>query len=133
MLKQLKALTLTVGLALVLSACGGGEEEKKETTPKQENVKETANMTDKLDVTKSDEDMKKEIAKEKGVSQISLIVTEDSGKMVLLDFEVSADMKKEQAKAIAEKYGKKLKEKYKEYKIDIQVKQGGTKLEQVKL
>ncbi len=81
-MKKLKVTACAMGLALLLSACSGEEEkaepkDKTETAEKQENVKNEENMADKSDVTKSDEDMKKEIEKEKGISQVSLIIRQD--------------------------------------------------------
>lgn len=77
--------------------------------------------------------MKKEIEKEKGLSSVYLIITEDSGGFVLLDFEVDSSIDKKKAKEIAEKYAKKLKGKYKDYSVDVQARKNGKKLEQVKL
>ncbi len=98
-------------------------------TPKETIIDKDA--TDKSDTVKHDEDIQKEIEKEKGASQVSLIVTEDGGGFVILDFEVDDKMKKPEAKQLAEKYANKLEEKYKDYSIDAQARKGGDTFAQV--
>ncbi|WP_153730549.1 cation diffusion facilitator family transporter [Sporosarcina obsidiansis] len=121
-------LVAPLGLSLLLlGACGADSEEEKkvdqEQTEPAEN--ETPEVVDKSDTTTSNDKMKEEFAKEDGVSQVSLIITEDAGGYVLLDFEVSEDMKKEQAEKIAKKFYDRIEKEYADHSIDIQARKSG--------
>ena len=128
-MKKLKFFIMFTAVVMMLSGCSG--QEKAPEAPKKAVVDK--NAVDKSDTAKSDEDMKKEVAKEKGVSNVNLIVTQDGGGFVMLDFDVDSKMEKKQAEEIAQKYGKKLKEKYKDHNIDVQARKDGEKFVQVTL
>ena len=138
-MKKLKIVSLLAGIAIVLSACSDQEEqtESKVKTDEVEKQQETKvveqNVTDKSETVSKDEDIQKEIESEKGVSQVSLIITEDAGGFVILDFEVETGMEKQQATQITEKYAKKLKEKYKDSTVDAQARKAGETFAQVTL
>lgn len=134
---KFKVASILLGFVLVLSACND-EKEKTEMlieTDKAENQDQVKtkneNITDKSDTVSKDEDIQKELEKEDGVLQVSLSVTEDSGGFVIVDFEVEDDMDEKQANAIAEKYAKKIKEKYEDSGVDVQARKNGDTFAQV--
>ncbi|MFS0575626.1 hypothetical protein AB1K83_08330 [Sporosarcina sp. 179-K 3D1 HS] len=118
-----------LGSALLLGACG--DKEKKDEPAVETETEETANnleeqgAVDKSDTAKSDDELKEELGKEEGVSSVSIIVTEDAGGFVLVDFTVTEDMKEDQAQKLADQFADKIKEKYSEYKIDVQARKNG--------
>lgn len=121
-------LMAPLGLSLLLlGACSGDSEEEKKADQEQTEPAEdkAPDVVDKSDTTSSDEDLKEEFAKEKSVSQVSLIITEDAGGYVLLDFEVTEDMKEEKAKEIAKKFYDRIEKEYPEHSIDIQARKSG--------
>ncbi|WP_313238241.1 hypothetical protein [Sporosarcina ureae] len=112
---------------LLLGACNADtdnekEMDKEQTEPTENVVKEPV---DKSDTTASNDELKEEFEKEEGVSEVSLIITEDAGGFVLLDFEVTEDMKKEDAEKISKKYYERLEKEYPEHSIDIQARKSG--------
>ncbi|ARF15011.1 hypothetical protein CSV80_05220 [Sporosarcina sp. P12(2017)] len=112
---------------LLLGACNADtdnekEVDKEQTEPTENVVKEPV---DKSDTTASNDELKEEFEKEEGVSEVSLIITEDAGGFVLLDFEVTEDMKKEDAEKISKKYYERLEKEYPEHSIDIQARKSG--------
>lgn len=112
---------------LLLGACNADTEketnvDKEQTEPAKDVVKEPV---DKSDTTASNDELKEEFAKEEGVSEVSLIITEDAGGFVLLDFEVADDMKKEDAEKVVKKYNERLEKEYPEHSIDIQARKSG--------
>ncbi|PIC76020.1 hypothetical protein CSV74_13105 [Sporosarcina sp. P19] len=112
---------------LLLGACNADTDNEKEvnkeqTEPTENVVKEPV---DKSDTTASNDELKEEFEKEEGVSEVSLIITEDAGGFVLLDFEVTEDMKKEDAEKISKKYYERLEKEYPEHSIDIQARKSG--------
>lgn len=112
---------------LLLGACNADTEketnvDKEQTEPAKDVVKEPV---DKSDTTASNDELKEEFAKEEGVSEVSLIITEDAGGFVLLDFEVADDMKKEDAEKVVNKYNERLEKEYPEHSIDIQARKSG--------
>ncbi|MEK3935590.1 hypothetical protein MKY41_09720 [Sporosarcina sp. FSL W7-1349] len=123
-----------LGSALLLGACG--DKETKEEPAAETETEETENTmaeqgaVDKSDTTKSDDELKEEFGKEDGVSSVSIIVTEDAGGFVLVDFTVGDDMKEEQAQKLADQFAEKIQEKYKEYKIDVQARKNDETLAQ---
>lgn len=120
-----------LGSALLLGACGESDKKDEPKTDEEKKVEEVEKnpenqgAVDKSETTKSDDDMKEEFEKEKGVSSTNIIVTEDSGGFVLVDFEVAEDVKEEKAKELAGKFAEKLKVKYEDYKIDVQARKNG--------
>ncbi|MEV9640675.1 hypothetical protein ABZ756_08240 [Mammaliicoccus sciuri] len=121
-------LMVPLGLSLLLlGACSGDAEEDKKADQEQTEPaeKETPGVVDKSDTTTSNDELKEELAKEEGVSQVSLIITEDAGGYVLLDFEVSEDMKKEQAEELAKKFFTRIEKEYPDHSIDIQARKSG--------
>lgn len=120
-----------LGSALLLGACGESDkkdepktDEEKKSEAVEKDLKEQG-AVDKSETAKSDDDLKEEFGKEEGVSSVGIIVTEDSGGFVLLDFDVAADMKEEKAKELVEKFAEKLKVEYPGYKIDVQARKNG--------
>ncbi|MEK4406406.1 hypothetical protein MKZ26_18775 [Sporosarcina sp. FSL K6-6792] len=120
-----------LGSALLLGACGESDkkdepktDEEKKSEAVEKDLKEQG-AVDKSETAKSDDDLKEEFGKEEGVSSVGIIVTEDSGGFVLLDFDVAADMKEEKAKELVEKFAEKLKVEYPDYKIDVQARKNG--------
>ena len=112
---------------LLLGACNADTEketdvDKEQTEPAEDVVKEPV---DKSDTTASNDELKEELEKEDGVSEVSLIITEDAGGFVLLDFEVADDMKKEDAEKVVNKYNERLEKEYPEHSIDIQARKSG--------
>lgn len=120
-----------LGSALLLGACGESDkkdepktDEEKKSEAVEKDLKEQG-AVDKSETAKSDDDLIEEFGKEEGVSSVGIIVTEDSGGFVLLDFDVAADMKEEKAKELVEKFAEKLKVEYPDYKIDVQARENG--------
>lgn len=120
-----------LGSALLLGACGESEkkielkaDEEKEIEAVESNLKEQG-AVDKSETAKSDDDLKEEFGKEEGVNSVGIIVTEDSGGYVLLDFNVAEDVKEDKAKELSEKFAGKLKAKYADYQIDVQAHKNG--------
>ena len=112
---------------LLLGACGADTEkeadvDKEQTEPAENVVKEPV---DKSDTTATNDELKEEFEKEEGVSEVSLIITEDAGGFVLLDFEVTADMKEEDADKVVKTYFERLEKEYPEQSIDIQARKSG--------
>ncbi|ARF18150.1 hypothetical protein [Sporosarcina ureae] len=112
---------------LLLGACNADTEnetdvDKEQTEPTENVVKEPV---DKSDTTTSNDELKEEFEKEEGVSEVSLIITEDAGGFVLLDFEVTEDMKKEEAEKISKRYYERLEKEYPKHSIDIQARKSG--------
>ncbi|WP_153722063.1 cation transporter dimerization domain-containing protein [Sporosarcina cascadiensis] len=123
-----RQLMAPLGLSLLLlGACNGDTEEEKKADQEQTEPAENKapDAVDKSDTTSSDEDLKEEFSKEEGVSQVSLIITEDAGGYVLLDFEVTEDMKEEKAKEIAKKFYERIEKEYPDHSIDIQARKSG--------
>lgn len=123
-----RQLIAPLGLSLLLlGACNGdpeeGTEADQEQTDQAEN--ETPKVVDKSDTTTADDELKEELAKEEGVSELSLIITEDAGGYVLLDFEVPEDMKKQQAEDIVKKFRDRIEKDYPDHSIDIQARKSG--------
>ncbi len=120
-----------LGSALLLGACGESDKKDEPKTDEAkkieafENNLEEQGAVDKSETAKSDDDLKEEFGKEEGVSSVSIIVTEDSGGFVLLDFDVAEDVKEEKAKEIAGKFAERLKAKYADYQIDVQAHKNG--------
>ncbi|PIC86310.1 hypothetical protein CSV72_09110 [Sporosarcina sp. P20a] len=96
------------------------EPEKTDPVPKVVNED-----IEKSDMKIIDNDLKKEFEKEEGVSELSLVITEDAGGFILLDFEVDEDMKQEEAKLITKRYYERLEKEYSAYSIDIQARKSG--------
>lgn len=69
--------------------------------------------------------LKEEFKEEQGVSDFSLVISEDAGGFILLDFEVADDMKKEDAEKVVKKYNERLEKEYPEHSIDIQARKSG--------
>ncbi|ARD48964.1 hypothetical protein SporoP37_12785 [Sporosarcina sp. P37] len=110
---------------LLLGACNADTEkeaDKEQTEPAENEVREPV---DKSDTTTNNDELKEEFDKEEGVSEASLIITEDAGGFVLLDFEVSADMEKEEAEKIVKRFSERLEKEYPEHSIDIQARKSG--------
>lgn len=134
-MKKSWILATLLGSILLLGACGDsdkkdepltGEEKKvEEAEKKADKEMEDQGAVDKSETTKSDDDLKEAFGKEKGVSSVSIIVTEDSGGFVLADFEVSEDVKEEKAKELAEKFAEQIKKKYADYQVDVQARKSG--------
>ncbi|QTD41096.1 RNA-binding protein [Sporosarcina sp. Te-1] len=121
-----------MGATLLLGACSDKAPQQsddqaiqQETAAEKQATPESQGAIDKSDTAKSDEALKEEFSKAKGVSSISLIVTEDSGGYVLVDFEVEDDMTKENAEQLAAAFLNKAEEAYPEDKIDIQARKNG--------
>lgn len=112
----------------MLGACGESDkkdepktDEEKKSEAVEKDLKEQG-AVDKSETAKSDDDLKEEFGKEEGVSSVGIIVTEDSGGFVLLDFDVAEEVK---AKELVEKFAEKLKVEYPDYKIDVQARENG--------
>ncbi|MDV6379055.1 hypothetical protein ORD22_12605 [Sporosarcina sp. GW1-11] len=120
-------LLAPLGLSLLLlGACNGEPKEDKVNQEQTEPPEiETPVVVDKSETSTSNDELKEEFAKEDGVSDISLIITEDAGGFVLLDFEVAEDMKKEQAEKTVKKFYERLEKEYPEQSIDIQARKRG--------
>lgn len=120
-----------LGSALLLGACGESDKKDEPKTDEEQKNEEVENKlkeqgaVDKSKTAKSDDDLKEEFGKEEGVSSVGIIVTEDSGGFVLLDFDVAEEVKEEKAKELAEKFAEKLKAKYADYQIDVQARKNG--------
>lgn len=125
------ALFVTVlGSALLLGACGesASKDEPEKEIGKQEAVEkniEQQGVVDKSDTVKSDDKMKELFSKEKGVSSVNIIVTEDSGGFVLVDFEVVEDMEKQRAEELVSQFAETSKENYPDLQIDVQARKSG--------
>lgn len=123
---------LMLALSIILAACNNQDDTVKDDKPTTEKTEPSEKETqqhdavDKSDTAKSDDALKEDFSKEKGVNSVNLIVTEDSGGYVLVDFDVDGEMKKETAEELATKFMKAIEEKYPEYKIDIQARKNGT-------
>jgi PBP1b-binding outer membrane lipoprotein LpoB len=134
-MKKTLLFTALLGSALFLGACSDSDEktDKKEDAKaetevaeeKAEQKLEEQGAVDKSESAKSDEELKEDFAKEEGVTSVSIIITEDSDGFVLADFEVDEGMKEKDAEALASKFADSLKEKYKEYQIDVQARKAG--------
>ncbi|PIC98135.1 MULTISPECIES: hypothetical protein [unclassified Sporosarcina] len=96
--------------------------EPEQTEPVQNVVNEDI---EKSDMKIIDNDLKKEFEKEEGVSELSLVITEDAGGFILLDFEVDEDMKQEEAKLVTKRYYERLEKEYSDHSIDIQARKSG--------
>lgn len=132
-MKKIPLITIMLVLSLILVACNNQdddsvkEDEKTvEKTEQNEKDSQEQNAVDKSDTAKSDDELKEEFSKEKGVNSVSLIVTEDSGGYVLVDVNVDGDMKKEAAEEIATRFMAEIEKKYPDYKIDIQARKNGS-------
>lgn len=109
---------------LLLGACNVDSDkiEPEQTDPVQNVVNEDI---EKSDMKIIDNDLKKEFEKEEGVSELSLVITEDAGGFILLDFEVDEDMKQEEAKLVTKRYYERLEKEYSDHSIDIQARKSG--------
>lgn len=121
-----------MGAVLLLGACNNEAAQQtddqmiqQETAAEKQANLESQGAVDKSDTAKSDETLQKEFSEVQGVSSVSLIVTEDSGGYVLVDFEVDHDMTKEQAEQVTAAFLNKAEEAYPEDKIDIQARKNG--------
>ncbi|PID21977.1 hypothetical protein CSV61_07105 [Sporosarcina sp. P3] len=126
-MKKRQILAPLILSLLLLGACNADTEnetdvDKEQTEPTENVVKEPV---DKSDTTTSNDELKEEFEKEEGVSEVSLIITEDAGGFVLLDFEVTEDMKKEEAEKISKRYYERLEKEYPKHSIDIQARKSG--------
>lgn len=128
-MKKIRHLAAPLGISLLLlGACSSGNPEKEKEANQEQTDPEkqdSQQAVDKSDTTKSDDDLKEEFEKEEGVSQVSLIITEDAGGYVLLDFEVPEDMKEENAEKIAKKFYDQIEKEYPDHSIDIQARKSG--------
>lgn len=124
-MKRLKYLMAFASVFLLLTGCG----DKQEDTPKKEEVVDE-NAVDKTDTAKKDEDLAEEMEKNKSISEVNIIVTEDGGGFVLADFEVENEIEEAAAQKLADEQAKLLKEKYPDYNIDVQARKGGEKFVQ---
>ena len=129
-MKKSALFVAVLGTALLLGACGesASEDEPKKEEVKQEEVEsnfEEQGVVDKSDTAKSDEEMKELFSKEEGVSSVNIIVTEDSGGFVLVDFDVVEDMEKQKAEELASQFAETSKENYPDLQIDVQARKGG--------
>ena len=120
-----------LALSLILVACNNQDDSVKddnkpvEKADQSEEKFQQQNAVDKSDTAKSDDELKEEFSKEKGINSVGLIVTQDSGGYVLVDLDVDGEMKKETAEEITTKFMKKIEGNYPEYKIDIQARKNG--------
>lgn len=119
-----------IGAFLLLGACNKEDTQQADDQIIQQETAaekhlESHGAVDKSKTAKSDEALQKEFTKVQGVSSVSLIVTEDSGGYVLVDFEVDNDMTKEQAEQVTAAFLNKAEEAYPEDKIDIQARKNG--------
>ncbi|AXH98344.1 hypothetical protein DV702_00660 [Sporosarcina sp. PTS2304] len=111
---------------LLLGACNADSKEEKVDKEQTEPAEDQAPVVvDKSDTTTSNDELKDEFSKEEGVSDVSLIVTEDAGGFVLLDFEVTEDMKKEEAEKTVARFKERLEKEYPKQSIDIQARKSG--------
>ncbi|MEK5039809.1 hypothetical protein [Sporosarcina sp. FSL K6-3457] len=133
-MKKSALFVAVLGTALLLGACGESaskdepEKEAEKEEVKQEEVEnhlEQQGVVDKSDTAKSDDNLEELFAEEEGVSSVNIIVTEDSGGFVLVDFEVVADMEKERAEELANQFAKASKENYPDLQIDVQARKSG--------
>lgn len=129
-MKKSALFVAVLGTALLLGACGesASKDEPKKEEVKQEEVEknfEQQGVVDKSDTAKSDDKMKELFAKEEGVSSVNIIVTEDGGGFVLVDFEVVEDMKKQRAEELVSQFAKTSKENYPDLQIDVQARKSG--------
>ncbi|MBB4823533.1 PBP1b-binding outer membrane lipoprotein LpoB [Sporosarcina luteola] len=141
-MKKTALVAAVMGTSILLGACTGADDkqpddqkkqeetttEKQEKQEKQE-IQENQGI-DKSDTAKSDKELQEEFAKEEGVSNVNLIVTEDSGGYVLVDFQVNDTIKKEDADKLATAFLKKAEEAYPDYNIDIQARKNGETIAQ---
>ena len=123
MYKRLMYVPLCLSF-LLLGACNVDSDkiEPEKTDPVPKVVNEDI---EKSDMKIIDNDLIKEFEKEEGVSELSLVITEDAGGFILLDFEVDEDMKQEEAKLITKRYYERLEKEYSAYSIDIQARKSG--------
>jgi hypothetical protein len=138
--KYIKASMVALLFAGALAGCSDSEEKaatkeekKQETVDKESKEKNEQRVVDKSEEVSRDEDIQKQLEEEKGVSQASLLVTDDESGYVIVDVFAEQDLQKEAAKTLSEKYAKLLQEKYKGHPIDVQVSQGDTLLAQTTL
>ena len=128
-MKKSALFAALLGSALLLGACGDSDQkdepEKEVKTEETETNPGQPAAIDKSDTATSDDEMKEKFAKEEGVDAVSIIVTEDAGGYVLVDFEVDSNMKEEQAQKLADQFAETVKEKYADYKIDVQARKNG--------
>ena len=129
-MKKSALFIAVLGSALLLGACGesASKDEPKKEEVKQEEVEnnfEQQGAVDKSDTAKSDDKLEELFAKEEGVSSVSIIVTEDGGGFVLVDFDVAADMEKERAEELASQFAETAKENYPDHQIDVQARKSG--------
>lgn len=125
----MKKRQLLAPLSLSLLLLGACSADPKEDAVDQEQTEPAENkelvVVDKSETATTNDELSEEFAKEEGVSNVSLIITEDAGGFVLLDFEVLADMKEDQAKKVVKKYEERLVKEYPKHSIDIQARKGG--------
>lgn len=134
-MKKSWVLAALLGSILLLGACADSDEKAEPLTDEEKKVEEAEKKADKemeeqgavdkSETTKSDDDLKEAFGKEEGVSAVSIIVTEDSGGFVLVDFEVAEDVKEEKANELAEKFAEQIKEKYPDHQVDVQARKSG--------
>lgn len=94
---------------------------KEDKAKKREESDKKQNAVDKSKDVKRDEEVTKEIEKEKGVTQANLLVTKDGDGYVMVDIMADDKLKKDQAETITKKYANELKKKYKDHTVDVQV------------
>lgn len=129
-MKKSVLFVAVLGSALLLGACGesASKDEPEKEEVKQEEVEnnfEQQGAVDKSDTAKSDDKMQESFAAEEGVSSVNIIVTEDGGGFVLVDFEVVVDMEKQRAEELASQFAETSQEKYPDHQIDVQARKSG--------
>lgn len=127
-MKKNALIATLLGTSLLLGACADKDKVKDEKpAPETEEVQGDTqeNIVDKSETASSDEDLAEAFNEEKGASNVRIIVTEDAGGFVLVDFDVDDDLTEDEANELIEKYEKSIIEKYKDYSIDIQGRKGG--------
>ncbi len=132
-MKKSALFVAVLGSALLLGACGESaskDEPEKEVVQQEVEVEVKDNIErqgaiDKSDTAKSDDKMKELFSKEEGVSSVNIIVTEDGGGFVLVDFEVVEDMEKQRAEELVSQFAETSKENYPDLQIDVQARKSG--------
>lgn len=123
MIKKLVLGPLSLSI-LLLGACNFSSDkiDSSQTEPLENEITTYAENPDMKII---ENHLKEEFKKEQGVSDFSLVISEDAGGFILLDFEVDENMKEKDAKLIVKKYNERLEKEYPEHNIDIQARKSG--------
>lgn len=130
-MKKRALFAALLGTSLILGACADKDKVKEEKpAPETEEVQEDTpevedTAIDKSETTSTDEDLTEALNKEEGASNVRIIITEDAGGYVLVDFDADEALTEDEANKVMDQFEKAIAEKYKDHSIDIQARKGG--------